>query len=135
MIMEEEVYQFTFSIFDVVKKLSGRFPLGHPYYLNAYTRGLGRLLSGEVKHVVVEHVVRNGVPRGVRNDVKEWMKGSDLRQVVRYFHIQFSDLADYDFWVVIFGMRCGLCSYCPVTLVYRHSTLISIDDFCSFCLL
>ncbi len=124
MIMEKEVYQFMFSIVDVVEKVSaGRFPLNHPYYLYSYTQKLGHLLRGEVKHVV-----RNRVPRRVCDDVKERMKESDLRQVAHYFRIWFRDLPDYDFWVVIFGMRRGSCFYYPVTLAYKHSTLI--DVFC-----
>jgi hypothetical protein len=122
--MEKEVDQFMFRIVDAVKKVFGRFPLEHPY-LSRYARDLGSFLGAEAEYVFLDRV-----PREVCDDVKRLMKESDLRQAVHYFHIWFRDLPDYDFWVVIFGMKFGPCYYYPVTLVYRHFTLI--DGFCYF---
>jgi hypothetical protein len=121
--MEKEVDQFMFRIIDAVEKVFGKFSLDHPY-LSWYAQKLGHFSHGEA-----EYVFLNKMPRRVFGDVKERMNESDLRQVVHYFRIWFCDLPDYDFWVVIFAMRRDSCSYYPVTLAYKHSTLI--DVFCS----
>ena len=122
MIMEKEVDQFMFRIIDAVEKVFGRFPLDHPY-LSGCAQRLGHLLRGEAEYVFLNRVLMR-----VYDDVKERMNESNLRQVVHYFRIWFCDLPHYDFWVVIFGMRRDSCSYYPVTLAYKHSTLV--DDFC-----
>jgi len=120
--MEKEVDDFMFRIVDAVEKVFGRFPLDHPY-LSGYAQKLGHLSRGEAEYVFLD-----GVPRRVCDDVKERINESDLRHVVHYFRIWFCDLPHYDFWVVIFGKRRDSRYYYPVTLAYKHSTLI--DGFC-----